>query len=214
MLLNRAEAICQSLGCAKVVIEAPSWSEPLQEWLSECGYEDLGGHMWPEEKDYMLLKPTLVMEFQKQLCPSEDTVLSAEPSSTVSTAGSAESHIGAEGSLNELLAELLGALRAEAENAPVPQAPIASSSEAAHLDSPSNGSVTDVIGALDGIHIDTVNCGGEGVSFSLCDTNSAVESEAASDSNRTDLGDDAMKGIISDLFKALHAEAVPADPDV
>jgi hypothetical protein len=64
MLLNRAETVCKSLGCEKLGIEVPSWSEPFQEWLTSCGYEDLGGHMWPEDREHMITKPTLVMEFQ------------------------------------------------------------------------------------------------------------------------------------------------------
>lgn len=80
LLLNRAEAVCQSLGCEKLIIEVPSWSEPVQDWLACCGYADLGtsfgtgniivltietgGHMWPEELGHMITKPTLVMEFQ------------------------------------------------------------------------------------------------------------------------------------------------------
>lgn len=42
IILIRAEAICRSLGCFKITIEVPSWSEDIQEWLSTCGYEDLG----------------------------------------------------------------------------------------------------------------------------------------------------------------------------
>ena len=42
MLLNRAETVCRSLGCQKLVFDIPHWSERRQSWLQECGYQDLG----------------------------------------------------------------------------------------------------------------------------------------------------------------------------
>jgi hypothetical protein len=42
MLLNRAETVCRSLGCRKIVFEIPNWSEDRQRWIGSCGYSDLG----------------------------------------------------------------------------------------------------------------------------------------------------------------------------
>jgi hypothetical protein len=76
ILLLRLESVCRSQGWNHVTIEIPSWSESIQNWFSSQGYEDLGidrsqspltvlgGRAWPDEQQEILLKPTMILEYQ------------------------------------------------------------------------------------------------------------------------------------------------------
>ena len=91
MLLNRAETVCLSQGCQKIVFDIPNWSEDRQNWLSGCGYSDLGqeylrciyiplhvwsenthhndvlltgGHSWPEDRLEEVTRHTMVLQFE------------------------------------------------------------------------------------------------------------------------------------------------------
>lgn len=63
-LLVNIESTVRSFNVESIVMEVPQWREDVQEWLSRCGYIDTGGHEWPEEDRHMLLKHTMVLEFQ------------------------------------------------------------------------------------------------------------------------------------------------------
>mmetsp|Transcript_11744 Transcript_11744/g.21808 ORF Transcript_11744/g.21808 Transcript_11744/m.21808 type:complete len:387 (-) Transcript_11744:70-1230(-) len=67
MLLNRAETVCRSLGHQKIVFEIPNWSEDRQRWLDGCGYSDLGGHAWPDDRQDEVTRYTMVLEYEKAL---------------------------------------------------------------------------------------------------------------------------------------------------
>jgi hypothetical protein len=82
ILLLRLEAICRSQGWNHVTFEIPSWSESIQNWLATHGYEDRGdctlnpliyspiisgGRAWPSEQQDVLLKPTMILEYQVEI---------------------------------------------------------------------------------------------------------------------------------------------------
>jgi hypothetical protein len=70
-LLVRVETSVQSFNAASLVVEVPQWRDDTQEWLCRCGYVDGGGHEWPERSKHMLLKHTMVLEFQKLLASGD-----------------------------------------------------------------------------------------------------------------------------------------------
>ena len=63
-LLVSIESTVRSFNVESIVMEVPQWREDVHEWLSRCGYVDTGGHEWPEADRHMLLKHTMVLEFQ------------------------------------------------------------------------------------------------------------------------------------------------------
>lgn len=61
-LLAKTENVIKSHGLSKVVVEVLQWRQDRIDWLSLCGYDDFGGYL---SDDPQLLKPTLVLQFQK-----------------------------------------------------------------------------------------------------------------------------------------------------
>lgn len=67
MILKRAEAVCSSLCCEKIVFKIPHWSEERQNWIESRGYVDCGGHAWPEDRLDEITRHTMLLSFQKSL---------------------------------------------------------------------------------------------------------------------------------------------------
>lgn len=68
-LLAKTENIARGHGMDWLIIEVSQYREDIMDWVSECGYEDKGGHMWPSNKPCGsgLSKPCMLLEFQKDL---------------------------------------------------------------------------------------------------------------------------------------------------
>jgi hypothetical protein len=68
-LLAKAENIARGHGMEWLTIEVSQYRQDIMDWVSECGYEDNGGHMWPSNKPCGtgLSKPCMLLEFQKDL---------------------------------------------------------------------------------------------------------------------------------------------------
>jgi N-acetylglutamate synthase-like GNAT family acetyltransferase len=64
-LLSKVETVCYNLGLRSCILEAPQWRTDLEALFSQCGYEERSGHMWPEDRQDQLLKPTMVLEYHK-----------------------------------------------------------------------------------------------------------------------------------------------------
>jgi hypothetical protein len=64
-LLSKVETVCYSAGMCRCVVEAPQWRTDLEVLFTECGYEERSGHIWPEERQGELLRPTMVLDFHK-----------------------------------------------------------------------------------------------------------------------------------------------------
>jgi hypothetical protein len=64
-LLSKVETVCYNLGLRSCILEAPQWRTDLEALFSQCGYEERSGHIWPEDKQDQLLKPTMVLEYHK-----------------------------------------------------------------------------------------------------------------------------------------------------
>ena len=62
--LAKVENIMRSLGCDRSVYLIPQWHEDVQEWLCNCGYEDVGGDAWTPDPSIQLIKPTMLLKFQ------------------------------------------------------------------------------------------------------------------------------------------------------
>ncbi len=73
-LLQKIEHIGFSHGLNKIIIEIPQWRHDMEEFLTSCEYVELSGHMYPEDKCSELLKPTMILEFHKNLNPPEQKV--------------------------------------------------------------------------------------------------------------------------------------------
>jgi len=68
-LIRRLEDITRDLGCEMIDIQIPQWRTDLCALLEAIGYENCNGFMWPDESANTLLKPTMVLGFQKVLIP-------------------------------------------------------------------------------------------------------------------------------------------------
>jgi hypothetical protein len=64
-LLSKVETVCYNLGLRSCILEAPQWRTDLEALFSHCGYEERSGHIWPEDRQDQLLKPTMVLEYHK-----------------------------------------------------------------------------------------------------------------------------------------------------
>lgn len=67
MLLKKIENIVYSHNLNTVVIEVSSWRHDIQEILMNVGYGDNGGHSYCEDQLHMLVKPSMILEFHKDL---------------------------------------------------------------------------------------------------------------------------------------------------
>lgn len=67
LVISKVEIVCRSQGYTQLVYELPQWREDLHESLSRFGYTDNGGRCWPEEQSHMITKPTMILEFEKDL---------------------------------------------------------------------------------------------------------------------------------------------------
>lgn len=66
-LFSRILAIVRSFGFTSLILQIPQWRDDLQDWASVHGFEDCGGHEWPEETRQHLLKHTMILEYQVQI---------------------------------------------------------------------------------------------------------------------------------------------------
>jgi len=64
-LLSKVETVCYSIGLRSCILEAAQWRCDLETLFTACGYEERSGHVWPEEKQHELTKPTMVLEYHK-----------------------------------------------------------------------------------------------------------------------------------------------------
>lgn len=65
MLVSKLETVCYNTGLRSCIIEAAQWRTDLEGLLTACGYEEQSGHIWPEDRQAELLKPTMVLEYHK-----------------------------------------------------------------------------------------------------------------------------------------------------
>lgn len=63
-LLVRVETLVRSFNIESIIVEVAEWRTDMQIWLSHCGYQDNGGHEWPQSDKHMLSKHTMVLKFQ------------------------------------------------------------------------------------------------------------------------------------------------------
>ena len=81
-MLVQLERVIKSQNIKVLVIEVSQHRLDIQEWLKQCGYEELGGHASTNEN---YIKPTMIFEFHKDLTkPSK--VASRAPSGSSNTA--------------------------------------------------------------------------------------------------------------------------------
>ena len=78
-LLSKVETVCYNIGLRSCIVEAAQWRTDLEELFTSCGYEEASGHIWPEDSQHELTKPTMVLEYHK--------VFGAASSSVMTTAG-------------------------------------------------------------------------------------------------------------------------------
>jgi hypothetical protein len=88
-LLSKVETVCYSAGMRSCVVEAPQWRTDLEALYTECGYAELSGHIWPEERQGELLRPTMVLEFHKVF--PERAASAPAPASAAAPAGTTSS---------------------------------------------------------------------------------------------------------------------------
>jgi hypothetical protein len=89
-LLSKAETVCYSAGMRSCIVEAPQWRTDLEALYTECGYEELSGHIWPEARQGELLRPTMVLEFHK-VFPERAAAASTGTRSTTSASAGQDS---------------------------------------------------------------------------------------------------------------------------
>ena len=64
-LLSVVETVAFNIGLRSCIIEAAQWRVDLEQLLTECGYMELSGHIWPEAQQHLLTKPTMILEYHK-----------------------------------------------------------------------------------------------------------------------------------------------------
>lgn len=65
-LVKRVEVISMNMGIRTAIVQIPQWRSDLQDCAISCGFEELGGHLWPADKQPQLIKATMVLEFRKK----------------------------------------------------------------------------------------------------------------------------------------------------
>jgi hypothetical protein len=135
-LLLKLESIVQAHNYDHLIVEVPQWSEGIQSWLSEVGYEDRGGKSWPDDKEDLLIKPTMIFLFKKTFRSGSITVASAEAPSPAINTGTGT---GTNRNLEDLMRGLLlGGTATSAANTSVSQDDI-DSSDSQSYDTSSGG---------------------------------------------------------------------------
>ena len=86
-MLVQLERIAKSQNIRILVIEVSQHRLDIQEWLEQCGYEELGGRASDDEN---YIKPTMVFEFHKDLTKPSKAVIRAPPGSTATTSTGVE----------------------------------------------------------------------------------------------------------------------------
>ena len=65
ILIRKLEGVVWSHHFTALIIDVPSWRTDVQDFLTELGYEDRGGHCWPEDSSHQLTKHTMILGFRK-----------------------------------------------------------------------------------------------------------------------------------------------------
>ena len=65
ILIRKLEGVVWSHHFTALIIDVPSWRTDVQDFLTELGYEDRGGHCWPEDSSQQLTKHTMILGFRK-----------------------------------------------------------------------------------------------------------------------------------------------------
>jgi len=90
-LLARVEGIARGQGIEVLVVETTQWRDDMQTWLESCGYVDRSGRASSEAG---LIKPTAILEYQKDLRATTAALGSSSSSSSseavASTAAAAD----------------------------------------------------------------------------------------------------------------------------
>jgi hypothetical protein len=66
-LLAKIESVVIGHGMPLLTVEVFQWQEKLMDWLSSCGYEEMGGYL---SNDGSLLRPAMVLTYKKSLLTS------------------------------------------------------------------------------------------------------------------------------------------------
>lgn len=64
-LLSVVESVSYNIGLRCLVLEAAQWRTDLDTLFTSCGYVENSGYMWPEDKQHMLTRPTMVLQYHK-----------------------------------------------------------------------------------------------------------------------------------------------------
>jgi hypothetical protein len=87
IMLRKLENVVYSHNLNSIIIEAASWRTDVQELLVDAGYIDNGGHSYPSNQEHFLLKPTMILEYSKEL-RREKLIVSSSAKNDISTAQS------------------------------------------------------------------------------------------------------------------------------
>lgn len=64
-LLSVVESVAYNIGLRCLMLEAAQWRTDLDSLFTSCGYVENSGHIWPEEKQHLLTRPTMVLQYLK-----------------------------------------------------------------------------------------------------------------------------------------------------
>lgn len=78
-LLLKIEHISFSHGQDKVVVGIPQWRSDLETVLLASEYSEQSGHIWPENTNIELIKPTMILEYHKTLNSNQRTGIVQAP---------------------------------------------------------------------------------------------------------------------------------------
>jgi hypothetical protein len=65
--LDKIERIVSGMGAGYLSLEIPHWRDDKFEWLGFAGYKEYGGSLLQVTADTLVIKPTMMMEFRKNL---------------------------------------------------------------------------------------------------------------------------------------------------
>jgi hypothetical protein len=174
----------------------------MQGLLSEMGYADRGGRAWPDAKADQLTKHTMVLEMRKDAprgLPQGGGLLPVAPAPAPAPAATATSS-AASGAAPRSAAAALAAAIMELDLDSLPVPPAATAATAGRL--PPGGVVS---GASDGDGVPTITLEEGSALGALID---ALPLPGPGDGVGA-LGAEGMEALVTELFRALHAEGTP-----
>lgn len=192
-LLAQLERIALGQGMNTLVIHTLQHRTDTQNWLEECGYEELGGFACEEAG---ILKPTMVFEFHKNLHTARANVVNSASAST--STSTSDTDMNASQSKGPIRSHIV------AEPTSAPAAVTLSASTAQDASVPTTVFEDLDLNSLTSEDFEIVDSS-KSSSSSSADATTYFNTDTGTTSTTTGAGT-GIHGLLNDLFAALHRE--------